>query len=194
MTLDDFEQAWQRQLAPCLQEVKKMTLELIEEVGRKHGGPGLAHVQQTLTATVTAALKTQESALWTELKPALLQGGEAVRQKTDGLVESFKQFIAMTVIEVFRVHVPDYSRWAGQRVLDYVLAGTLFCLAVVLICVGALLGLERAGFPLYATYLVTGGLALVAGLAFLKLRARHWGGSKGQAPVQGASKADRLSP
>ena len=99
-----------------------------------------------------------------------------VRRQSDGYLENLQQFIATTVVEVFRVHVPDYSRWAGQRVLDYVLAGTLFCLAAVLFCVGAILGLERAGFPPFATYLVSGGFALLAGLAFLKLRSQHWSG------------------
>jgi hypothetical protein len=181
LSLDDLEEAWQRQVGPFLQNVKQMTLQVIEDVGSKHGGPALAHFRQTLTDTLGAALKSQEAALWAQLKPALHEGGDALRQKTDLLLDNLKQFIATTVVEVFRIHVPEYSRWAGQRVLDYFLAGTLFCLAVVLICVGGILGLEAAGLPRYATYLLSGGAALGVGFIFLKLRSSQWStGPRGQ--------------
>ena len=159
---------------PFLQQVKQMALEVIEEIGQKHGTPALAQLRQTLVETVGAVLKREEGSLLAQLKPAMVEGGDAVRQKTDSLLGDLKQFITTTVVEVFRVHVPEYSRWAGQRVLDHILAATLFCLAAVLVCVGGILGLERAGLPQYAVYLIGGSVALVAGLAFLKLRSRRW--------------------
>src|SRR3954464_5856374 len=81
---NELDPAWQRQVAAVLQEVKKKTREIIEEVGRTHASLALAELQKTLTSTVAAVIKTHEGALWTGLQPALRDGADAVRQKTDG--------------------------------------------------------------------------------------------------------------
>lgn len=174
LSLSELEQIWQRQVGVFLQDMKQTTLKLVEDVSAKYGESALARVRQTLTDTMAAVFKSQEAALWAQLKPALSEGTEAMRQKADAMMANLKQVIAVTVGEVFRVHVPEYSRWAGQRVLDYFLAGTLFCLAVVLVGVGTVHGLLHVGLPPFVTYLVTGTGALVLGLVFLRVRARRW--------------------
>jgi hypothetical protein len=170
-TLPDVEQALQRQTGPFLQQVKQMTLEVIDEVGRKHGSPLLAELRQTLVEAVTTLLKAEVPALLAHLKPTMREGGDAVQQKLDSVLLDLKTFITKTVVDVFRLHVPEYSRWAGQRVIAYLMAGTLFCLAAVLGFVGLILGLERAGLPPYATDLVGCAVAVAAGVVLLKL---HW--------------------
>src|SRR5439155_24905914 len=76
---------------PFLQQVKQMALEVIEEIGQKHGTPALAQLRQTLVETVGAVLKREEGSLLAQLKPAMVEGGDAVRQKTDSLLGDLKQ-------------------------------------------------------------------------------------------------------
>jgi hypothetical protein len=169
----EIEQALQGQLEPFMQRLKQITLEVIDEVGDQHVQPFVVQLRQTLLDTVAAVLKTEIPALLKQLKPAIAENSEAVRQNADGLLGDVKQFVTKTAVEVFREQIPEYSRRTGQRVLDYFLAGTLFCLAAVLLCLGGILGLEAAGVPAYAAYLAGGGAALAVGLFFLKLRARR---------------------
>lgn len=176
VSLDELEQLWQRQVGPFLANLRQTAVQLVDDLANRNGLAMLAQVRQTIAETIEATLKSQESTLWAQLRPALNEGTDALRQKTDTLLANLKQMIAATVIEVFRIHVPEYSRWAGQRIMDYFLASMLFGLALVLAAVGGVLGLEAAGFPRYATYLTSGGIALGAGLVFLKLRSSRWGG------------------
>jgi hypothetical protein len=185
-TVPEVEQAIQRQLGPFLQQVKQMTLEVIDEVGRKHANPLLAQLRQTLAETIAALLKAEVPALLNQLKPAVLEGSDAFQQKTDKRVKELKEFITRTVSDVFRVHVPEYSSRAGHRMMVYLLAGTLFCLGAVVGCVGMILGLERAGLPGYATYLVGGGVAVAAGVLLLRAYPKKGTGTlKTQRPFLG---------
>src|SRR5262249_33016430 len=105
VSLDELEQLWQRQVGPFLANLKQTALQLIDDLSNRKDGPILARLRQTVTETL-------ETALWAQLKPALNEGGDALRQKADSMLAGIRQMIALTVIEVFRVHVPEYSRWA----------------------------------------------------------------------------------
>lgn len=167
-------QALRQEMEPFLQRLKQVTLEVIDEVGKRHGDTLLTQLRQIAVDTVGVMLKAEASTLLDRLKPAVIEGSNAVRQNTEGLLGDMKQFITRTVAETFHQHVPEYSRWAGQRIIDYVLAGTLFGLAAILLCLGGIFGLQQLGMPPFATYL-TGGLgALTAGWLFLKFRSRKW--------------------
>jgi hypothetical protein len=72
-------------------------------------------------------------------------------------------------------------------------ADTLFCLAAVLLCVGGVLGLQQAGLPPYATYLLGGSVALGAGWALLRLRAWDWAGRQ-VPPGKGAAEGKSTGP
>jgi hypothetical protein len=168
----EFERAFQRNIEPFLQKAKQITLDVIEEAGRKHGAHLVTQMQTTLKETVNELVKVHIERMVEQLRP----GGEAARAKAESLLDDLKTFVRQTVGDVFKNHVPDYSRWAGQRIIDYVLAGILFAIAAVLVSVGGILGLEQAGMPRYATYLILGGVAFGAGFALLRLRARKWGG------------------
>src|SRR5579859_2626259 len=152
--VDELEQAFQRQLEPFLKRVKQMTLEIVDEVGDKHGRPFLVQVRETLVETVGTMLKTEVAARLDKLRPAVLEGGEALRKTSDSMLADLKQFITTTVANVFQEQVPNYSSKAGRRMIDYFLAATLLCLAAVLLCVGAIRALEHFGMHSYLAYLI----------------------------------------
>jgi len=72
--LDDLEQAFQRQMEPFLQRVKQMTLEIVDEVGQKHGNPLFVQVRGILLETVGGILKTEVAAQLDKLRPAIADG------------------------------------------------------------------------------------------------------------------------
>ena len=172
--LDDLEQAFQRQMEPFLQRVKQMTLEIVDEVGQKHGNPLFVQVRGILLETVGGILKTEVAAQLDKLRPAIADGSDTIRKSADNLLADMKQFITKTVVDVFQVHVPNYSSRAGRRMIDYFLAGTLLCLAAVLLFVGGILGLKHFGVDDYLAYLIGGAGALTVGMIYLKVRARKW--------------------
>jgi hypothetical protein len=172
--LDDLEQAFQRQMEPFLQRVKQMTLEIVDEVGQKHGNPLFVQVRGILLETVGGILKTEVAARLDKLRPAIADGSDTIRKSADNLLADMKQFITKTVVDVFQVHVPNYSSRAGRRMIDYFLAGTLLCLAAVLLFVGGILGLKHFGVDDYLAYLIGGAGALSVGMIYLKVRARKW--------------------
>jgi hypothetical protein len=172
--LDDLEQAFQRQMEPFLQRVKQVTLEIVDEVGQKHGNPLFVQVRGILLETVGGILKTEVAARLDKLRPAIVEGSDAVRNSADNLLKDMKEFITKTVVDVFQVHVPNYSSRAGRRMIDYFLAGTLLCLAAVLLFVGGILGLKHFGVDDYLAYLIGGAGALTVGMIYLKVRARKW--------------------
>jgi hypothetical protein len=180
--LDNLEQAFQRQLEPFLLRVKQMTLEIVDEVGEKHGKPFLVQMRDTLVETVGAMLKTEVAARLDKLRPAVLEGGDALRKTGDTLLADLKQFITTTVTNVFQDQIPNYSSRAGRRMIDYFLAGTLLCLAAVLLCLGVIQGLEHFGVASFLSYLIGGGGALAVGMAYLKLRARNWRARERESP------------
>lgn len=166
--------ALRQEMEPFLQRVKQVTLEVIDEVGKRHGDSLLIQLRQIVVDTVGVMLKAEATTLLDRLKPALIEGSDAVRQNTEGLLADLKKFVSKTIAETFHQHVPEYSRWAGQRIIDYVLAGTLFGLAAIMLCIGAIFGLQQLGLPPFATYLTGGIGALTAGWLFLKFRSRKW--------------------
>jgi hypothetical protein len=160
----DVDQIIQRHLEPLLKRIKQSTLEVIEELGQKHGNRMLGELKQTVIDTVKSQVVDQ-------LRPLVTQGGDTAKQKADSLLLDFQQFIKGTVAEVFQKHVPQYSAVLGQRVLDYVVAGILLGMGAVMGCVGALLSLDRIGVPTYMSFLVISAVSLAGGFALLRLRA-----------------------
>jgi len=172
--VDDLEQAFQRQMEPFLERVKQMTLEIVDEVSHKHGSPFLVQVRQTLVETVGVMLKTEVAARLDKLRPAVIEGSDHLRETGNNMLADLKQFITNTVANVFQKQVPEYSSWAGRRMIDYFLAGTLLCLSAVFLCVGAIKTLEHFELPTYLAFLIGGAGALAVGMVYLKVRARKW--------------------
>src|SRR5262249_39673046 len=137
--LTDLDRAIERYLDPVLQRVKQITLEVIEEVGRKHGVAIVTEVRQAVGKTVSTLFQTEIPLLVEKLKPVVVAGAETVRKE---LLQDVRQLVVTTVAEVFQQKVPEYSRKIGLRLIDYLMAGTLFVLSAVLLSVGVILGLE----------------------------------------------------
>jgi hypothetical protein len=169
-TVAEFERALQRNAEPFLAKTKQVVLDAIEEAARKYGAGLVTEMRQTLKAAVDDLVKAHIEKMVEQLRP----GGDAARRLAEGWLQELREFVNTTVRDLFEKRLPEYSRWAGQRMIDYVLAGVLFAIAAVLVCVGGVLGLREAGVPPYMTYLVGGAVVLVFGYWLLKLRSRSW--------------------
>ncbi len=170
----EFDLIIQRHVESLLQSTKQMIMEVVEEVGRKHGNSLVGEMEKVVRDTAGPLVKTQIDEVVDQLRPIVSASTDMARQQLDNLLKDLEQFLARTVDKVFELHVPEYTRWVGQRSLDYFLGGVLLALAAVLTCVGGLLGLERAGLPSFGAYLVAATVALTAGVALLTLRSPRY--------------------
>jgi hypothetical protein len=186
--LEGVEGVIQRQMVPFLDHSRQTILATIDEAVHKHG--------ETLGVRLKrVALDIGEELLKQQLPPLLERGrhllwegldNAAVVQKyTDRLTAALKEVTRETVLEVFQVQLPSYSGRVGRRVIEYAFAGTLYCTAAVFLLVGLILGLREAGLPPYATYLLGGVVAGLAGAAVLKLHHPFGGRSAGKGPEAG---------
>jgi hypothetical protein len=168
------EELRQRQLESMLQRLKETALAALEEARQKHVGSLLAQVQ----AVLSEVLGWQVDQIADRVRQELREGSAAFRESADQLVGKMRESVAEPVVRALREQIPEYARRAGGRVLDFALAGTLFCLAAVLLPVGAVQGLQEAGLPAYLTDILGGLGALGIGLVFLRLYRRPEAGSK----------------
>jgi hypothetical protein len=152
-----------------LERTKQAILTAIEETIRRHGGALLAEVRQTLQAAVEGLVAAQVEKMVEQLKP----GGDTARRVAEGWLRELREFADATVGDLFDQRVPEYSRRAGQWVIDYALAGSLFAIAAVLLFVGGILALHELGVPAYAATLACGVVALGFGYWLLRSRARR---------------------
>lgn len=167
----------QRQMVPFLEHSRKTILATVEEAVQKHGDSLTARLKGLALDTAEELLKQQIEPLLERARRMLVQGldnAALVQKYTDHLAGVFKQLTREAVVEVFQVQLPSYSARVGRRVVDYVVAGTLLCLAAVLLVLGLVLGLAELGVPAYATYLLGGVLA--GGMAFVLIK---WRGTFG---------------
>ena len=166
----ELEQAVQRSLAAFLAQAKQAAVEAIEEVVRRYGSGLADEVRQALRTSVDEVVRTQVGRLVNELAPS----GDTARGLAEGFHQELREFANTTLRDLFENRLPAYSRWAGRRVIDYVLVGTLFAIAAVLLCAGSVLALQAAGVPPYATYIAGGLVALGFGFTLLRVRSRGW--------------------
>jgi hypothetical protein len=164
----EFEPGSERNAETFLDRTKQAVLNAIEETIRRHGGGLLAEVRQTLKAAIDGLVAAQVEKMVEQLKP----GGDAARRLAEGWVRELREFANATLGELFDKRVPEYSRWVGQRLIDYTLLGALFAIAAVFLFVGGILGLRELGVPAYAASLVGGVVALVFGFWLLRMRPR----------------------
>jgi hypothetical protein len=180
--LEGVEGVLQRQMVPFLDHSRQAILATIDEAVKIHGDSLRARLKRLALDTAEELLQQRLEPLLERTRHLLVQGLEnaAVVQKyTDRLTSALKQVTREAIGEVFQVQLPAYSGRVGRRVLDYVVAGTLFCVTAVFLLMALVLGLREAGLPPYATYLVGGGAAGAAGVALLTLRHPFRGGPAG---------------
>jgi hypothetical protein len=158
---------WASIAEPLIERTKQAIRAAIEEAVREYGGGMVAEARQKFKAAVDGLVATQIEKMVLQLGP-----GDAARQIAEGSLREVREFANTTLADLFEKRVPEYSRWAGQRVLDYALVGILFAIAVVLLFIGGILGLRELGLPPYATFLVGGVVALAFGFWLLRMRPR----------------------
>ena len=166
----ELERSIQRNAEPFLERMKQAILGAAEEAARKYGAALVAELRQTLQGAVNDLVATHVEKLVEQLRP----GGETARRVAEGMLRDLREFINTTVRDLIAQQVPEYSRWAGRRVVDYAVTGVLFVVAAILLCVGGILALEEAGVPLYPVYLVAGSVALVIGFGLFMFRSQRW--------------------
>ena len=164
----ELERTIQENAEPLLEKAKKALLNAIDEAVRKHGVALLGELRGTLKAAVDGIVAAQIEKMVEQLRP----GGDAAKQLAEGWVRELREYGDTTVRELFEKRVPEYSRWAGQRVIDFALVGVLFTVAVVLLFAGGILGLREAGVPPFAALLIGGVVALGFGFWLLRTRPR----------------------
>ena len=154
------EEILQRQMKPFLDHTRQMLLDSIAVVMRTHADSLLARLKGVSLDLVEELLRLRIEPFLGRGKQIVLDGlenAEFVQKYVDSLVAGLKKMTLETVLEVVQVQIPGYWHRFGMRVVDYALAGTLSCLAAIFLFMGGILGLERAGLPAYATYLLGGG-------------------------------------
>jgi hypothetical protein len=173
--LTGVEEMVRRQMEPFLDQTRQTILSTVEQMVHKHGDTLLGRVKGITLEIAEEMLLRQIEPFLDRARSLILEGLEnaSFAQKyADHLAAGLKKFARETVIEVLQVQVPAYSRRAGRRVLEYAVAGTLLCLAVILLLLGGIRGLQSAGVPDYATYLAGGLIAGGAGLFLLRMGSR----------------------
>jgi hypothetical protein len=173
--LGGVEEIVQRQMTPFLERAGQSVRDTVDYVLRQHADSLLGRLKGVSLDAAEEMLKKLIEPFLERTRHLVLDGLENasfVQRYADRLAASLKGFLVETVAEVFQVHVPEYSRRFGRRVVDYVVAGTLYCLAAIFLTVGGILGLQQAGWPPYATFLTGGTVALVLAVVLLKLRHR----------------------
>jgi hypothetical protein len=162
------EELRQRQLDSVLERLKETALDVLEEARQKHVGPFLAQLQEV----VGEVLRRQVDQFAERARQEVRDGSLHLKEYTDELAGKMREAVTEPVARVLRVHAPEYARQAGGRILDYALAATLFCVAAVLLSVGAVQGLQQAGLPAYVSDILGGLGALTAGLVFWRISRR----------------------
>jgi hypothetical protein len=162
------EELRQRQLEAVLERLKETALAMLEEARQKHVGPLLAQLQEV----VGELLRRQLDQVADRARQELRDGGAYFKEHADLLVGKMREAVTEPVARALSVQAPEYARRAGGRVLDYALAGTLFCVEAVLLPVGVVQGLQEAGLPAYLSDILGGLGALGIGLVFLRLSRR----------------------
>jgi hypothetical protein len=172
--LQGVEEMLKRQMEPFLDHTRQMILASIDEVMRKHTDPLLDRLRGVTLSTVDELLKGHIEPFLERVRQMVLEGLENavfMQKYVDRLVAGLKKITAEVVLEVVRVYLPDYSRRVGRRVVEYAVAGTLSCLAIIFLLMGGILGLEAVDLPPYAAFLAGGAAAGVIAFVLFQMRA-----------------------
>jgi hypothetical protein len=160
---------WASIAQPLIERTKQAVRNAVEDAVREYGGGLVADARQTLKAAVDGLVAAQLDKLLEQLRP----GGDAARQIAESSLREVREFANTTLADLFEHRVPEYSRWAGQRIIDHALVGVLFVIGVALLFAGGILGLRELGMPPYATFLIGGIVALAFGFWLLRTQPRR---------------------
>ncbi len=170
--LESVEAILKRQMQPFLDHARQTILDSLDVVVHKHADTLLSRLKGVSLDLVEEILKRQLEPFLGRAKQMAVDGLENagfVQKYVDSLTAGLKKITLETMTEVVRGQVPDVARRFGRRVVASAAVVTLSCLAGVFLLVGGVLGLQAAGLPPYATYLI--GAAVAAGAAWAL---SHW--------------------
>jgi hypothetical protein len=170
--LGSVEEILKRQMEPALEHARQTILATVEEIVQKHADTVLTRIKGLTLETVDQALRQQIEPFLARTRQLVLEGLEntpVVQRYTEAVVGGLKKFLSETVAEAVTVHLPAYSRRAGHSLLGFAVAAALCCLAAVFLVTGGIMGLQELGMAAFASYLVGGAGAGLAGFFLLKV-------------------------
>jgi hypothetical protein len=157
------------QLEPLVGRLRQTTLDLTEEILHKHAAPLLGQLRAALEGCLDEVFQRRMEPLLEHARQSMQESAKTATQLVDTIVARLRVTVAEPTAERLAVTLPRYARWARRRMVNGVLATTLFCLAAIFLLVGGVLGLQEAGLKPYATYGIGGLTALVGGVVSLRL-------------------------
>jgi hypothetical protein len=163
-----------RQLEPLVDRTRQMIMLVVEDTIQRHASPLVGQLRTALQQMLEEVVPRQMEPLLERARAGMQESAQLATQVTDAMVGRLKVTVAEPAAEMVREQVPVYAHAAGRRLLDYVLAATLFSLTAIFLLIGVVLGLQQAGLPPFATYILGGLAALGGGLLFLRLSSRPW--------------------
>jgi hypothetical protein len=178
--LGNMEELLKRQLEPLFLQARQTLRDGFQEVVDTHAEALLLRLKQVTLETAGDLLNKEVEPFLERTRQMVLNGlthPELVEKTVDRAVQRLRTFVIKAVQEVERGQLPEQARRFGRRVVDYAVGVVLLCLAVVLLLLGGVLGLQQAGVPTYATYLAGGLGAAVAAFFLFKIHSRNQGPS-----------------
>jgi hypothetical protein len=151
---------------------REMLAQVVDDLVQRHAAPLVAQLRLALRQTLEEVVRGQMEPLLERARQSMQDSAQFAAVFADAVVARLKVTLAGPAGDFLRDELPRYAHWAGRRSLDYALAAILFCLAAVFLLIGTVLGLQAAGVEPFATYLVSGMVALGGGLVFLRLSSR----------------------
>jgi hypothetical protein len=161
-------------LEALLGRTRAMLTGLVDDLVQKHGPGLLGRLHDTLVESVRDMVSQQMGPFTEQGRALLREGAGLVRQQVDQALGQFREEVKAPLVDLVRFHVPEYTRRTSNRVIDYTLAITLFCLATIFLLVGVVHGLQELGVSQAITYILGGLGALGGGLVFLRLYKQAW--------------------
>jgi hypothetical protein len=194
MILASIDEVTQKHLRPLAEQLRQTLLQTAEELQKRQLDPLLEQTRKFLLGVADELRDKYTKPLADQVKKAMLETVDEMRQKhaepflgvaremldrlnvtlREQLLVSLRVTLLDPLQDILNKRFPPMMQGAGARALDIVIAGTLFCVAAVLVSVGIVLGLQRLGVPDWITFLGVGLAALLVGLIFYRKRAAFW--------------------
>jgi hypothetical protein len=168
----------QQHLQPLVNQLRETLLQTADELQKRQVDPLLARTREFLLGMADELRNKYTAPLADQVRKILLDTVDEVRNQhgqpfldvvnrmRDDLLGSLRTILAQPIEEFLYHRARQYTDWAGRRILNFTVATTLFCAAIVFICLGTVLALQALGVPHWCTYLIVGLAAALFGLLF----------------------------
>jgi hypothetical protein len=167
-TADDLQK---QQLDPLLARTRTFLLKVADDLRDKYTAPLADQVKKTLLETVDEMRRQQAEPFLDVVRGLAEQLNKTLQEQ---LLTTLRVMVLEPLQGILSGRVPIILHGTGTRVLDYIIAGALFCIAAVLVCLALVRGLQELKVPDWLTFLAVGLAALLAGLIFYRKRWQFW--------------------